>query len=172
MQRWADTRARLKACAEVIPRHGHAARPGLACERRPREMTRQLVDTWTREQRQLTVATAVLACLVALAGGCAATRSDGPTYAEQVMNRPLPVTDAEKQQECSWLRGEMARQRRLAGSGTSTQDLASLETRASQVGCSAAGTPEASGSNFETCYAKCRQGTNRSNDVCFDACTK
>jgi hypothetical protein len=88
------------------------------------------------------------------------------------MDRPLPVADAEKQQECSWLRGEMARQRRLAGSGTSTQDLASLETRAAQVGCSAAGMPDASGGNFETCYAKCRQGTNRSNDVCFDLCTK
>lgn len=121
---------------------------------------------------QRIIAIAVLTCFVAVMGGCAANRNQGPTYTEQVMNRPLPLTDAERQQECSWLRGEMARQRRLAGSGTSAQDLATLETRASQVGCSALATPGAGGSSFEACYAKCRQGSNRSNDVCFDACTK
>jgi hypothetical protein len=135
-------------------------------------MSRQLSGSWSRVEKQPTITTAVLACLVALAGACATTENKAPTYAEQVMNRPLPVADAEKQQECSWLRGEMARQHRLAGAGTSTQDLATLESRASQVGCHAAGTPESSGSNFDACYAKCRQGTNRSNDVCFDFCTK
>ena len=138
-------------------------------------MTRQLIGTWRRGEKQLTIATVVLACLVALVGGCATTQNKGPTYAEQVMNRPLPVTDAEKQQECSWLRGEMARQRRLAGYGTSTQDLATLESRASQVGCHAAArtdTPQAGGAGFDACFAKCKQFTNRSNDVCFDYCTQ
>jgi hypothetical protein len=138
-------------------------------------MTRQLIGTWRRGEKQLTIATAVLACLVALAGGCATTRNKAPSYTEQVMNRPLPVTVAEKQQECSWLRGEMARQRRLAGSGTSTQDLATLESRASQVECPAAArtdTPQAGAAGFDACYAKCKQFTNRSNDVCFDSCSQ
>jgi hypothetical protein len=133
-------------------------------------MTRQLIG-----EKQLTIAAVFLACFVALVGGCATTQNKGPTYAEQIMNRPLPVTDAEKQQECSWLYGEMARQRRLAGTGTSTQDLGTLELRASQVGCRAApvaGTPQASGASYQACHAKCRQGTNKSNDMCFDECTK
>jgi hypothetical protein len=91
------------------------------------------------------------------------------------MNRPLPVTEGEKQQECCWLRGEIARQRGLGGYGTAMQDLATLESRASKVGCPAAlqtGAPEASGRNFDTCFARCKQFTNRSNDVCFDFCTK
>jgi hypothetical protein len=94
------------------------------------------------------------------------------------MNRPLPVTEAEKQQECCWLRGEMARQRALGGYGTATQDLATLESRASKAGCAAlrtdaqTGAPAAGGSNFDTCYMKCKQFTNKSNDVCFDLCTK
>ena len=132
-------------------------------------MTRQLIG-----EQQLTIAAVVLACFVALVGGCA-TQNKGPAYAEQVMNRPLPVTDADKQQECSWLYGEMARQRRLAGYGTSTQDLGTLELRASQVGCRATpgtNTPQASGASYQECHAKCRQGTNKSNDMCFDACTK
>ena len=146
-----------------------------SCELRSYEMTSQLIGARRRGEKQLTIATMVLACFIALVGGCAATQNKGPTYAEHVMNRPLPVTDAEKQQECSWLHGEMARQRRLAGYGTSTQDLATLESRASQVGCRAAArteTPHADGADFDACYAKCRQGTNRSNDVCFDSCTK
>ena len=137
---------------------------------RAREMTRQLIG-----EKQLTIAAVVLACFVTLVGGCATTQKKGPAYAEQVMNRPLPVTDAEKQQECSWLYGEMARQRRLAGYGTSTQDLGTLELRASQVGCRAtpgANTPQASGASYQACHAKCRQGTNKSNDMCFDECTK
>jgi hypothetical protein len=138
-------------------------------------MTRQLIGTWRRSEKQLTIAAVVLACLVALVGGCATTQNKGPAYADQVMNRPLPATDAEKQQECSWLYGEMARQRRLAGYGTSAQDLGTLELRASQVGCRAAAgtdTPQASGASYQACHAKCRQGTNKSNDMCFDACTK
>ena len=134
-------------------------------------MTRQLI-----RERELAIAAVVLSCLVALAGGCATTQNKGPAYAEQVMNRPLPVTDAEKQQECSWLYGEITRQRRLAGAGTSTQDLATLQLRVTQVGCRpVAGADTATqtgGANYQTCHAKCRQGTNKSNDDCFDACTK
>jgi hypothetical protein len=31
---------------------------------------------------------------------------------------------------------------------------------------------ETTGSNYETCYMRCKQFTNKSNDVCFDLCTK
>ena len=54
-------------------------------------MTRQLIG-----EKQLTIAAVILACRVASVGGCATTQNKGPAYAEQVMNRPLPVTDAEK----------------------------------------------------------------------------
>ena len=138
-------------------------------------MMRQTIRSWTRGEGQLTAAALVLVCVGALGGGCGTAEKKGPTYAEQVMNRPLPVSEGEKQQECCWLRGEIARQRGLGGYGTATQDLATLESRASKVGCptdAQTGAPEASGRNFETCFARCKQGTNRSNDVCFDFCTK
>ena len=133
-------------------------------------MIRQVVAIW----KQRTTAMVVLACAVALVGGCATTQSKIPTYAEQIMNRPLPATEAEKQQECSWLYGEIARERRLAGAGTSTQDLATLQLRVTQVGCRpvADTATQTGGANYQTCHAKCRQGTNKSNDDCFDACTK
>ena len=141
-------------------------------------MIRRTLRSRTRGERRRLAATLVLVCLGALGGGCATTEKKGPTYAEQIMNRPLPVNDAEKQQECCWLRGEMARQRALGGYGTAMQDLATLESRASQAGCAALrtdaqpGAPAASGSNFDACYMKCKQFTNKSNDVCFDLCTK
>jgi hypothetical protein len=135
-------------------------------------MIRQVVAIW----KQRTTAMVVLACAVALASGCATTQNKIPTYAEQIMNRPLPATEAAKQQECSWLYGEIARQRRLAGAGTSTQDLATLQLRITQVGCHPVAGGDAAtqtgGTNYQTCHAKCRQGTNKSNDDCFDACTK
>jgi len=141
-------------------------------------MTRQTIRSWTRGEGQRMAAALVLVCLGALGGGCATTEKKGPTYAEQVLNRPLPVTEGEKQQECCWLRGEIARQRALGGYGTATQDLATLESRASKAGCAAlrtdaqTGAPPASGSNYDTCYMRCKQFTNKSNDVCFDLCTK
>lgn len=137
-------------------------------------MTRQTIHVWAPGKGWLAAATLIFVCLGALLGGCASTEKKGPTYAEQILNRPLPATEAQKQQECSWLRGEMTRQRALGGSGTATQDLATLESRASQVGCSGVAQTGAPGgsTNFDTCYAKCRQQTNKANDTCFDLCTK
>jgi hypothetical protein len=147
-------------------------------ELRACNMIRQIIRSWTRGEGQRMAAALVLVCLGALGGGCATTEKKGPTYAEQVMNRPLPVTEGEKQQECCWLRGEIARQRALGGYGSAMQDLATLESRASKAGCVAlrtdaqTGAPPASGSNYDTCYMRCKQFTNKSNDVCFDLCTK
>ena len=130
-------------------------------------MIRQRIRRWTGGKGLRMAAALVLVCLGALGGGCATTEKKGPTYAEQIMNRPLPVTEAEKQQECCWLRGEMARQRALGGYGSATQDLATLESRASQAGCAAirtdaqTGAPPAGGSNFDTCYMRCKQFTNK-----------
>jgi len=141
-------------------------------------MIRQTIRTWTRSEGGRRAAALVLVCLGVLGGGCATNEKKGPTYAEQIMNRPLPVNEAEKQQECYWLRGEMARQRALGGYGTAMQDLATLESRSSQAGCAAVradaqpGAPAAGGGNFDTCYMKCKQFTNKSNDVCFDQCSK
>jgi len=133
--------------------------------------------TWTCPERRLSAAL-LLVCLGILAGGCATTEKNAPTYAEQIMNRPLPVNEVDKQQECCWLRGEMTRQRALGGYGTAMKDLATLESRASQAGCAPVrtdtqgGAPATSGGNFDTCYMRCKQFTNKSNDVCFDLCTK
>jgi len=138
-------------------------------------MIRQTIRSWTRGNGKLTTATLVLVCLSALGGGCSTAEKKAPTYAEQVMNRPLPATEGEKLQECYWLRGEMARQRALGGYGSAMQDLATLESRASKVGCpTTLGTdaPGASGRNFDACFARCKQFTNKSNDACFDFCMK
>src|SRR5262245_39381897 len=142
------------------------------------EITTPTRRTYTRAGWQLRAVALLLVCLGALAAGCATTEKKAPTYAEQVMNRPLPVNETEKQQECAWLRGEMARQRALGGYGTATQDLATLESRASQAGCAAVrtdaqtGAPATGGGNFDSCFMKCKQFTNKSNDVCFDLCSK
>jgi hypothetical protein len=54
---------------------------------------------------------AMLAGIAIMLTGCQTNRSDG--YAGLV-NRPLPQTEGERNQECAWLRSEVARQQSVA----------------------------------------------------------
>ena len=102
----------------------------------------------------------------------------------------MPTTAAGVSAECGWIRQEMARQRGIYGSlgalGLNSQNqaiartgiqgnMASLETRAANVGCPAAfreGAAANAGTGFDECYNKCKQLTTRTNDQCFDACKR
>lgn len=59
-------------------------------------------------------------CSVALAvtGACQMQSRNG--YADLV-NRPLPTSDSQRDSECSWLRSEVARQQSLGQLGASMQ---------------------------------------------------
>jgi hypothetical protein len=111
-----------------------------------------------------------------------------PNYAEQVLNRPLPQTDQERENECALIRSEIARQQSLAQVGgtmattplmalavqaSARNNIAALESRASNVECTAAFSSVPSSSKvFDQCFARCQQYTSRTKEQCFDACNK
>jgi hypothetical protein len=111
------------------------------------------------------------------------------SYADAVLSRPLPASDAERQSECTWVRGEIARQTSLAEVGSTTanppmmamvfqatarNNIAALNSRASNIQCNAAfsNAPAAPsyGQTFDQCFARCQQLTDRTKNQCFDAC--
>jgi hypothetical protein len=119
----------------------------------------------------------------------AACQNHGPSYDETILSRPMPQTDQERQQECNWIQGEIARQQNLAQIGSTMatsplmavayqsaarNNIAALNARASNVNCTAAfsSAPAAPsyGQSFDQCFARCQQLTNRTKDQCFDAC--
>jgi hypothetical protein len=132
---------------------------------------------------------ALLAVMFSLLG-CA--QGNSQSYADAVLNRPMPADDDARRQECTWIRSEMARQRGLAGVGATMattpfmaaayqavaqRNVAALESRAANIQCTAAfsNAPVAApttGPSFDQCFARCKQYTDRSKDQCFDACNK
>lgn len=129
-------------------------------------------------------------CLLSIMLLCAyQNQNRRPSYEQSVLNRPMPQTDQDRQQECAWIRGEIARQESLAQVGTTTatspmvavafqsiarNHVAALNSRASNIKCTAAfsNAPAAppSGQGFYQCFARCQQLTTRTKDQCFDAC--
>lgn len=130
--------------------------------------------------------------------GCA-TNEERQSYAEQVLDRPIPTTTEGRVQECNWIRSEIARQQSLAQYGTSMatspmmamayqaatrNNIAALESRASNVECQAAfssvlQSPTSSDAqhsgaknnlDFDQCFSRCKKLTDRTKDQCFDAC--
>jgi hypothetical protein len=134
---------------------------------------------------------AALAIMAVLSSGCQTNRNNG--YADLV-NRPAPSSDAEREQECAWLRSEVARQQSLSQIGAASattpmmaiayqsmarRNIANLESRYSQIQCDvirvaptqpAVSSPAGSGMSFDQCFAKCRQLTGQSESQCFDTC--
>jgi hypothetical protein len=119
--------------------------------------------------------------------GCAT--SDTQSYADTVLSRPMPASDGERIQECTWIRSEIARQQGLAGVGSSIattplmaaayqaavqQNVAALESRAASIQCTAAfsSAPAPSSQSFDQCFARCQQLTKRTKEQCFDVCNK
>lgn len=124
----------------------------------------------------LTMATACLAI------ACA----HQPSYSDQLAQRPFPSSDVAKEQECAWIRSEVARQRTLGAYAASTspmyavafqgmaaQNVSALESRAASVGCYApfrTDTPQKPA--IASCIEACKANTQKTPERCFDACNK
>ena len=128
--------------------------------------------------------------------GCATSQ---PSYKEKINARPIPHTTQEKQKECSYIRGEIARMKTLYRQGETqdkrpapkgmyvanfgslfmeiaTKNIATLESRAAQIQCGAAFSSVVSssngGSSIHECIEACKENTNRTSTQCFDRCNK
>jgi hypothetical protein len=136
------------------------------------------------------------AAIVGLAAA-AACQTPHNGYADLV-NRPMPTSDAERDHECQWIRSEEARQQSVAQVGSTVattpmmavayqsmarKNIAYLQSRYSQIQCNVfrvAPTapvlqmppPQQSSSNMtvEECFKKCRELTSQTEAQCFDAC--
>jgi hypothetical protein len=107
-----------------------------------------------------------------------------PTYAQKVAAIPPPANESERQQKCGALRSEIARQQNfamyaasqmqgmysVAGQMSARNNIAALESRASDFQCSAAFGQGPSQSIIDSCVRSCKENTSRSPDQCFDAC--
>lgn len=122
--------------------------------------------------------------------GCA--HNNTQSYADAVLNRPMPADDDARMRECTWIRSEIARQQGLAGVGATMattplmaaayqamaqRNIAALEARAANVQCTASFSNApvavpATRPSFDQCFARCQQYTDRTKDQCFDACNK
>lgn len=129
-----------------------------------------------------------LACALSIVAACASGPPPPPrqTYSEALAARPMPQGAAERIAECQWIRSEIAREGGLAELASSratdamtgdlyraiaAQNIAALESRASVVRCGAAFSDAPSAEqNFDSCFQRCREYTERSNEQCFDAC--
>jgi hypothetical protein len=136
----------------------------------------------------------ILVCILAVTlSSCQSNRGNG--YAD-LMDHPLPTTDAERDSQCAWIRSEVARQQSIAQYGTATatspmmavaiqsaarRNIANLQSRSSQIQCDvvrvaptqpvvAPAQPTAPAMNFDQCFAKCRELTTRTEAECFDSC--
>jgi hypothetical protein len=119
-------------------------------------------------------------------------------YADLV-NRPLPASDTQRDSECAWLRSEMARQQSIGQLGASIQqtpqmaiayqsmarrNIAYLQSRFSQIQCDVvrmaptapvvapppAREQPADSMTVEECFKKCRELTSQTEAQCFDTC--
>jgi hypothetical protein len=135
--------------------------------------------------------------VIALAG-MSACQTPRNSYADLV-NRPLPTSDAQRDSECSWLRSEMAHQQSIGQLGASMQqtpqmaiayqsmarrNIAYLQSRFSQIQCDvmrvAPTAPvvtqpppqpqPAESMTLDKCFKKCRELTSQTEAQCFDAC--
>ena len=131
--------------------------------------------------------------LVVLAAA-AACQTPHYGYADLV-NRPLPASDAERSHECQWIRSEQTRQQSFVqvGSGVTTtpmmaldqsmarENVAYLQSRYLQAHCAvfrvAPTTPvlqmppqSSSGMTVEECVRECRGLTIQTEAQCLQAC--
>ena len=160
----------------------------------PRHLSRPVLALWWCEifRGYFMKSFAVGAMLAGLIAGCATE----PTYVESLANRRFPTTPVEVQQECSWIRAEIARQNSLSAASPTlassptwavvfqsmaAQNVAALESRAATVGCQAAfttatstviqqGETETTGQKIQRCIDVCVANTQRTPEQCFDQC--
>lgn len=131
-------------------------------------------------------------CLLLLVlNGC----STAPTYSETLNSRVMPTTKNQKQQECSYIRQEIARMQSVYQRASiqkcnpqygicigpilmvkASNNIASLKNRASIIGCNAAFSTvkiiNSQNHSITECIKACRENTKRTSSECFDACNK
>ena len=101
-----------------------------------------------REARQVVLPRGIALLTALVLSACASTQYAG-TYKQQVLGRPLPASEADRREDCAWIRDEMGRQqdgwsrRLLYAEGreavvsrvTLEQNLIVLESRAKAAHC-------------------------------------
>jgi hypothetical protein len=128
---------------------------------------------------------------IAILTGCATQRTSPYPDVASLLNAPLPQNDQELTRQCDYLRQEIAQQRTVESTATTTlpgttilsiqegasRNIAALTARSAKLGCDAAfnakSEPAATqeyGSHIDTCMAKCKQYTSRTPEQCFDSC--
>lgn len=121
---------------------------------------------------------------IPLVFACAAGCSSPGASLQTIMNLPAPATEADRQEQCSSIRSEIARQQSapaLAAMGggnlamfqaASAKNVAMLEGRASAIHCEAAfsNAPAPASSAIDQCISACKANTARSPEQCFDDC--
>jgi hypothetical protein len=122
-----------------------------------------------------------LAVLANTMMGCASEPEQ--SYREQLANRALPTTSEDKQYECSWIRGEIARMYSVMDASTTSEfalvfqakarkNISALESRASLINCRAAfsSTSIIQGSSIKECVEVCKENTSKTPEQCFNVC--
>ncbi|MGP8012854.1 MAG: hypothetical protein ACLPP9_00480 [Smithella sp.] len=105
-------------------------------------------------------------------------------YAEKISQIQPPASEKDRQRKCSYLRSEIARQQNLAmmarerfdvvhatiAQAMARDNIALLESKASDFGCAAAFGNRPEKSKIESCIDACKENTNKTSEQCFDAC--
>jgi hypothetical protein len=141
-----------------------------------------------------------LVVAVGLTTGAACQTTHHNAYADLV-NRPMPASDAQRDHECQWIRSEEARQQTLgqvgasmqqspqmamAYQGMTRQNISYLQSRYAQIQCDVfrvaptapvlnmppAQQQPSSSMTVEECFKKCRDLTSQTEAQCFDACRR
>jgi hypothetical protein len=114
--------------------------------------------------------------------GCESTPSK--SYAQKVSEWQQPKDEQDKNKACGYIRSEIARQQNIATYMSSGQyammakilandNIAALESKASEFGCSAAfGGQTQPQPAIKACISACKENTSKTSEQCFDACNK
>jgi len=138
------------------------------------------------------IASSMLVCMFALSViGCATQPKE--SYSERLAEMPMPTDAASTQQQCSWVRSEIARMENIEAMpmpganpylaaglrAKANRDIADLESRAAAMRCAAAFSsqaalpstdPAAPANPIAQCVAACKTNTSRTGAECFDDC--
>lgn len=116
--------------------------------------------------------------------GCKSGPDEFEQFRSNVYSRPIPQNEQDKRQECASIRAEMARVRGYAAIGATSSGIwpaihaaqaervmAVWESRAADVGCSAAfTTAPAQKDAMTSCMDACETRARKSGSECFDLC--
>ena len=128
---------------------------------------------------------------IAVLAGCADQQFSPYPDVASLLSAPLPQSRRELDQQCTFLRQEIAQQRTIESTDANvfprttilsiqqkaSRNVAALMSRSAKIGCDAVfntqSKPAAAqeyGDYIDTCMAKCKQYTARTPEQCFDSC--